>query len=369
MSRDSARRFRALIVLTIWTVFGILAAGQQSLLMRSEGEPTRLWRAFAIQLPGWWYWAAVTPLVLSLGRRLPLERGHWTRRLPAHVGLALALSALHTLLVVVLSVVVFRPLGGEPMSLRVAFLGYLTNRLVFDLLIYGAILGVGYAVEYHDRFRAREVHSARLEAELAQAELHALKMQLHPHFLFNTLNTIGVLTEREPAAAKEMLSLLGDLLRSTLDLAGAQEVRLRQELESLASYLEIERMRFSDRLTVSYDVAPETLEAWVPNLVLQPLVENAVRYAIAPRRAPGRIAITATRADGVLRLRVIDDGPGPGGVPKERAGAGFGLRTTRARLERLYGAKQRFELASGSAGGTVATVTIPYRTGASPDHE
>jgi len=365
MSRARVRRLPALIGLAIWTVLGIVAAGQEYLLLQREGEPLQLWRALALQLPSWWYWAAATPLILALGRRMPLERARLSRTLPGHVGAALLLGVLHTLLVAALWLQLAPP-GGQPVRWSATFLGYFNSRLVFDLLIYGAILGVGYAVEYHDRFRAREVDAARLETELAQAELHALKMQLHPHFLFNTLNTIGVLTEEQPAAAKEMLSLLGDLLRVTLDQAGAHEVRLREELEFLSSYLEIERIRFSDRLTVSFDVAPETLDAWVPNLVLQPLVENAVRYAIAPRRAPGCIAIAAATVSGALRLRVIDDGPGMADAPTAGDGAGFGLRTTRARLARLYGAEQRLEIGSGRAGGTVVTVTIPYRTGATP---
>jgi two-component system LytT family sensor kinase len=362
MSRTDRRINLVLLVPAIWTVVGILAAGQLYLLVGSEGEHISFSRALIIQLPLWWFWAAITPLVIGLGRRAPVDRGRWPRTVPLHVGAAVVIAIVHSIFYVGLNVWLF-PNPAPRADILVLVTNLLYNRLIFDLAMYGMILGIGYALDSTDRLRRRELDSERLETELAKAELNALKMQLHPHFLFNTLNTIGVLVEEDPAGAREMITLLGDLLRATLDQAGVQEVPLRRELELLESYLAIERMRFSDRLAVSFEVAPETLSAVVPNLVLQPLVENAVRHAIAPRLAPGRIRISAARDGDVLRLQVIDDGAGvvPSAV-SARGSAGLGLSTTRARLERLYGARAHLDLAAGAGGGTVATVSMPWRT-------
>jgi LytS/YehU family sensor histidine kinase len=198
---------------------------------------------------------------------------------------------------------------------------------------------------------------------LAQAELQALKMQLHPHFLFNTLHSISALQLKDIAAANRMIARLGDFLRLTLDNAGAQEVPLQKELEFLRCYLEIERIRFQDRLTVSMEVEPQTLDARVPNLILQPIVENAIKHGISPRAAPGRIDIRVKRENGLLRVQVEDNGRGIGGdgrganIIKE----GLGLSNTRARLDQLYGTGYRFDLQNVTEGGLRVTLEIPMK--------
>jgi two-component system, LytTR family, sensor kinase len=192
-----------------------------------------------------------------------------------------------------------------------------------------------------------------------------LKMQLHPHFLFNTLNSISALLHQDPGLADRMIARLGDFLRLTLDNSGSQEVTLQRELEFLKCYLEIERVRFQDRLTVSYDVAPETLDAMVPNLVWQPIVENAIRHAIAPRAGSGRIEVRAQRIGSKLQLQVKDDGPGLSSKQGSNGSKGVGLANTRERLRQLYGDEQRFELGSGSDRGLVVTLEIPFNHSAS----
>jgi signal transduction histidine kinase len=361
MRPRSYRSFSGFLIGAVATLVGIGAAGQLSFITRGEAHPFGFVPALGMELPVWWYWALATPLIVMLGRRAPVDGARRGKAIVVHLGAAFALTGVHAILFALLNAQL-APVGSPQPPLGHLVLAVLLNRFLFDLLVYAAILGIASAVDYHNRFQARAVDAARLESALAQAELQALKMQLHPHFLFNTLNTIGVLTEENPAAAKDMLTLLADLLRATLEQSGTQEIRLAQELELLESYLEIERTRFSDRLTVTFEVEPETLEAWVPNLVLQPLVENAVRYAIAPRSAPGRIAIRARRESGELRLSVEDDGPG---VPSEssRGTTGMGLSTTRARLERLYGGGGRLRLEPAPGGGTVASVTVPFRIG------
>ncbi len=190
-------------------------------------------------------------------------------------------------------------------------------------------------------------------------------MQLQPHFLFNTLHAISTLMHRDVEAADRMLARLSDLLRLTVDKIGVHEVSLKEELEFLRSYLQIEQTRFQDRLTVRFDIEPETLDARVPNLILQPLVENAIRHGVVPRTSPGRIEVTARRWDGDLHLTVRDDGPGiPGGPPgSEGAGRnGLGLANVRARLTRRYGSAGRLELRNHPEGGLVVSVTFPYDT-------
>lgn len=337
------------LALAASTAVGLAAAGQLTALTRGEAHPVSFLRALAIDLPVWWYWGLVTPLVLALGRRAPL-RGGWVRRtLSLHLAALAGLVLLHAGVLSVVSSPLF-PSDGPPLSFGAMFADTLLNRVISDVIVYAAILGIGYAVD-----------TARLEAELAGAELRALKMQLHPHFLFNTLNTAAVLVEENPAVAKDVLGLLADLLRATLDQSGAQEIPLSEELDLLETYLTIERTRFPDRLAVELAIDGRAREAWVPNLILQPLVENAVRYAIAPRSAHGRITIGAHRLGPNLVLTVTDDGPG---VPAGGNGTGLGIPNTRGRLQRLYGSAGRLDLARAPGGqGTVVTVTLPFRAG------
>jgi sensor histidine kinase YesM len=230
------------------------------------------------------------------------------------------------------------------------------------LFTYWAILGVIYAFNYYRKYREHELKASHLETQLAQAQLQALKMQLHPHFLFNTLHAISSLMRKDVEAADSMITRLSDLLRLTLETTGVQEVTLRQELEFLERYLEIEQTRFRDRLTVRMEIEPETLDARVPNLILQPLVENAIRHGIAPRSAPGWIEIRATHDDRMLHLQVRDNGPGLPPDLEAEMKEGVGLANTRARLEQLYGAAQRFDLNNAAEGGLIVSLTLPFRT-------
>jgi two-component system LytT family sensor kinase len=352
------------VVFGLWTCFGLLNASQLYLGLRAEGMEHAFWRMAAWQVLNWWVWAAFTPLVLWLGRRSPFARGNFARALAAHAAAFVALVFVHTALTSLL-MVALNP-WGEASAARPfwsMFWGRLTSQLHFNLLIYGAILGVGYAFDYHRKYREREVRATQLEAQLAQAQLQALKMQLHPHFLFNTLNGIaGLVRESQNKAAVQMIAGLSDLLRYTLESAGRQEVSLREELEFLELYLNIQQMRFPDRLRVRMEIEPETLDARVPNLILQPLVENAIRHGIAPRATVGTVGVSARREDQALELRVYDDGPGLSASPSPAdPGAGIGLRNTRARLGQLYGAGHRFDVRDREEGGCEARLRIPFR--------
>jgi LytS/YehU family sensor histidine kinase len=228
---------------------------------------------------------------------------------------------------------------------------YRPQALIPDLLtgcvVSGLILGLAHA-------RAQQVLAAQLQTELAQAQLEALKMQLHPHFLFNTLNTIASLDMDEQA--RRMLVRLSDFLRLTLESSGVQRVRLAREMEFLSRYLEIERARFGARLTIEIEVDPEARDAMVPTLILQPIVENAVRHGVSAKAAPGKVGVYAKRRNGSLLLSVRDTGPGLHGVLSE----GRGLGITRSRLSRIYGSDARLSLENSAGGGLEAQVEIPF---------
>ncbi|HEU4640978.1 MAG TPA: histidine kinase [Gemmatimonadaceae bacterium] len=234
------------------------------------------------------------------------------------------------------------------------------------LLLLGVAGGIAtYATAWHERLATTFSRLSRdqeeLATRLAEAQLQSLKLQLHPHFLFNTLNTITALIDTDPQGAERMVSGLSELLRLSLRTAGEQEVPLARELEILEHYVEIQQIRFADRLEVSVCVAPEARHALVPNLILQPLVENAIRHGIAPRAAPGHIEVRAGRRDGMLTLSVADDGVGLRAEADIERGEGIGLANTGARLQQLYGEHHRFELGAGRSGGFTVLIEIPFR--------
>ena len=380
LANASRRRLRWLFIIGFWTFFGALNGSQLYIGIRSEGTDAPFGQVFAWQMLGWVPLALLTPVVLWLGSRFPLERPRLARNLAIHAAACAVFYAIHSAIFAVANIL-FSPFYHPPYNFLEMFYGRLMSEFHIDLLIYGAILGTSYAVGYYARFREREVRATQLEARLAQAELQALKMQLHPHFLFNTLNGIaGLVRDKKNSAAVEMIAGLSDLLRYTLDGAGRQEVTLREELEFLELYLGIQQKRFPDRLRVEMTVEPTALEALVPNLILQPLVENAIRHGVSRRAAAGTVGVAAAREGGRLRIRVYDDGPGlrrdaNGNSTTDEAHegsavGGIGLSNTRARLLQLYGDAQSFEVADRAAGGVEATLSLPFRRGgAAPSEE
>ena len=309
----------------------------------------------ALLLPPLLYWLLLLPGVLWLGVRFPLRRGALLLALPVHVAAAALSAALYAGLMVRLMDVLVgsaAPWAGSVADWSVRF--------QFGLLAYSFILSWGYVHEYFTALREREVAVTRLQAELAQAQLRALKAQLQPHFLFNTLHAVTVLIRHDAEAAGRMVVQLSDMLRMTLMDSERQETTLERELRFLRLYLEIERTRFRDRLEVRWDVAPGLDQAAVPTLLLQPLVENALRHGLGPRATPGRVEIAARRDEDTLTLRVTDDGVGLGGNG-DSSGTGIGIPSTRARLAGLYGSRHSFTLEEREAGGVRVTVRIPYR--------
>ena len=351
---------RARSLFLFWTAVGLFFGARpyvNSFLFGVPKDPSPLW--LVGNLADAYYWALFSTPIFWLGLRFRFTRPEWPLSVAVHAlaGLTISLAS------VGFNVLVARALnpGDPPM-----FSAYFRGTFYYDVQWYVVIVGAAYAFDYYRRFRDREVHGARMDERLAEARLEALKMQIQPHFLFNTLHTISELVHEDPDAAERMIARLGDLLRLTVDNAQTHEVTLAQEMEFLEAYLEIQRTRFHDRLEVMLNVEPETRDALVPNLVLQPLVENAIRHGTASLGGQGRILVKTVREDGRLRMEVHDNGRGPQPESRPRQRQGVGVRNTRARLEQMYGPGARLELTHCPIGGTVAAVEIPFRRAAAP---
>ena len=323
----------ALAVVTFFIFLGLANAAMIVARDAYTYRPTAWSDALVLGLADGWTWAILSPLLLWLGRRFPIARRVWVRRviLLAAAGVVLAVLKVQaeSSLIQALSDIAVKAKAVE--------------KFYQSFLVAWIILGVAHAMDYYRRFRDGERAAARLETELARAQLHALEMQLHPHFLFNTLNAISTLMRKDLNAAERMLIRLSALLRQALETVNRQEIPLRREMDFVANYLAIEQIRFGDRLTVRQHVAPDILDAAVPVMLLQPLAENAIRLGIAKHRAPGTIEIEARAADGRLCLTVRDNGPGIPPNQDDLYESGVGLRNTRQRLRQLYGEAHRFE--------------------------
>jgi two-component system LytT family sensor kinase len=357
-SRDAQQQTPWRVILIVGTAYGLLMSAQVHLSSLLGGRTIPWPKAFALQLPIAFAWMLATPGILWLGRRFPLSSRAWPRSVALHL-----LVSFTFVFLLDLAAAWFTPLilDQQPTAALLTRAVRLFVIWIFsDGLLYWSILAVSYAVEHYRRFRERELIASQLETQLAQADLTALKSQLHPHFLFNALHTIGSLVrtgDRENAV--KVTAGLGDLLRRMLEGAAQQEVPLKQELDFIKSYLDIEQIRFRDRLAVTFTVESEVLDAKVPHLLLQPLVENAIRHGIAPHLFAGKLSVAARKLDGRLQLVVRDDGPGAG--DGDGARPGIGLSNTRARLTRLYGQDFTLEVRNLPQGGLEARVELPFQ--------
>ena len=319
-----------LIVALIWTLLALLFGWQLRLDAMYAGRRITASQALVLATAGWYGWALLSPLVIWITRRLGITR----RAIAIHVVLAILL----TLIKVAVTTEILRRAGFSPQST------FSLANIPLNVLTYAAIVG---ATRFIDE-----------RAMLTEARLDLLKAQLEPHFLFNSLHSIAELMHHDVEAADRMLTRLSELLRATLESGGKQEIRLADELSLIDRYLDIERIRLGDRLKTDIDVEPAALDALVPIFVLQPIVENAVRHAIAPRAAGGKIALKIRRSDNELRVDVEDDGPGFAKDAIERVG----LRNTRARLRHFYGGDDRVIIERGTLGGASVRLVLPFRT-------
>lgn len=347
-----------LLTVVGWVLCAAVFATQSHFAGAVRGQPVPWGGAFGAWLVWASAWALLTLPILRLATRVPFERRGLWRVIAVHVPGSVAAAMFNLAFYAAVAPLVGAPGVGADWSATYSRL--LVTTFLPNLAVYWALVGAVQFLRLRQAINERERRHLRLEAQLAEAQLLALKSQLQPHFLFNTLNSIAVLIGDDPAAARHMLQLLCGLLRKVLDNDGSREVTLREELDFIASYLEIEQIRFADRLSYHVAAGPDVMQARVPSLILQPLVENAIRHGVARRARPGRIVISARADGGMLRLAVTDNGVGLGHHVKW----GIGLSNTRARLRQMFGDRHAFDIGDNPGGGAAVTLAIPLQEGA-----
>jgi len=354
-------RHPAARLITIWLAVAVFFSAQNVLVGAARHRPFDwqwdVYHEFVYALT----WAGFSTLVLRAGRRWQVGSDGSGKTIGPHLLVMLALAPTQIVTTYTLHYLGLVLVGRHPGTALLSFLAGLEGGIVWGtltgFLYYWLILGVQAAFVYQRMYRQQQVAAAELQANLTEARLDALRLQLHPHFLFNTLNAIGAFVQADPERAQRMIVRLGDLLRRTLDGGNAPELPLREELEQLGPYLEIQRVRFGERLSLEIEVPGDAESALVPTLLLQPLVENAVEHGVRRTEGPARVRVSARREGDQLRLEVADNGPGAAGGRD-----GVGLGNTRSRLLGLYGDAHRFELRTLSGGGTAVTVDLPFRS-------
>jgi two-component sensor histidine kinase len=341
------RRFA--VITAAWCYFAALLTLNNYIYSKVAGHPVSWWDAAYFPLTTYAGWTIFTPLILFFCERL--RRRHWKTWawIAAHSTFAIVV-----LVLIAMMSIPFTPAEGDLAGVSKTSWHFVSvlfwQSLAWNLWMYWVIVGFFYGLDYYFGERVARIRAAQLEGQLAKAELEVLKGQLQPHFLFNTLNLISSLMHTDPASADDMIGDLGSLLRLSLKSQAAHEVSLAEEMSALELYLNIQRQRFQDTLKVEIDLDPKTLGAKVPHLILQPLVENAFRHGISKRVGEGRLRIESKNGDGILRLRISDNGPG---IADEVANVGIGLANTRSRLERLYGSRAGLQLENTASGFSV----------------
>lgn len=348
-------------IVSIWGGVALFDASQTVVAMRAEGMHHNWTELFVTVLLSWLPWALATPLILRIARQAPLQDSHfrnWTLHLATCAGIGLVSSAWIAWLENLLNPWAKIP-ATQPFVHLWLYKFY--NGLLLFLMLYGFVLAVSYVLKSRERLAFQQTEAARLNEQLSKSELDALRRQIEPHFLFNTLNAIaGLVREKRNDAAVSMIAGLSDFLRRTLEDSGRQQVPLGEEMEFLQKYLDIQKVRFGDRLQLRVDLPRELLHAQVPSLILQLIVENAVKHGIAKRAQGGVIQIGASRANGSVRLKVYNDGPR---LPPdwERTNSGIGIANLRTRLRTLYGDAFELNMQNREPHGVEVIVSVPFR--------
>ena len=358
---------RCALILAFWTVLGLVDIAQLTYQLAAVGRPLIWWRIVSTGMIDWYLYAALTPVILWLAQRFPISGPSWIFRATGHLVLSIV-TALLVITIFALDSAVHRRARGQALNvhrLLVAPVRLQAPPLHASLLGRRRHLAPGGLDPQGPGTRTPR---SQLETRLAQAQLQVLKMQLHPHFLFNTLNAISALVHQNPDLADRMIARLGELLRLTLENADVQEVPLRRELAMINPYLEIQQSRLGDRLAINLDIAPDTMDAQVPNLMLQPLVENAIQRGIATRPGGGRLELKTHRIADRLQVVVRDEGkPVPNGHASDSEAVE--LSNTRTRLQQMYGAGHRFTFEADALGTHVLTLEIPFHQTTSPSRD
>lgn len=360
MASSSAGRVPLRVIFSVATALGFFSAFAAFYFVATFTDKSAAFGLLLTLNLGYWYsWAVLAPGILWLTRRFPFDRRSWKLAIPVHVAGVVVGTSVHVVLACVQRMGTYWLIGESMDTWLHEMQEMLFLNFDWEMMTYWTIVGVGTAMKYMHEARSRELNALQLETRLVEARLHTLQRQMQPHFLFNTLNTISALMHRDVEAADAMIARLSDLLRMSLQRVGVQEVPLKEELDFLSKYLEIEQTRFRDRLTVVFDVQAETLHALVPNLLLQPLVENAIKHGIGPRPTPGQIAVRARINGALLELDVQDNGVGLSAARLTDFNRGVGLSNTRSRLDHLYGSLHRFEFRQPAEGGLLVCIAIP----------
>ena len=360
----SNRVVRLRLIFGVATLLGFFSAFQALYYVTtfddSSHTPPTFLHLLSLNLNYWYSWAILTPVILWLAGRYPLERATWQRAVPVHVVGVFAGTLVHVSLVMLGRLGIDAVWGRtSTMTWQAEFEQMFFLNFDWEMMTYWTLVGLSHALRYHHESQRRALTASQLETRLVEAQLSTLQRQLQPHFLFNTLNTVSALMHRDVEAADAMLAELGDLLRLSFETMDVQEVSLAQELDFLRKYVSIEQARFRERLRVTFDVAPEAEECLVPNLLLQPLVENAIRHGIGPRVEPGHVLVRAARTGDTLELEVRDDGVGVPEAALADLTHGVGLSNTRSRLAHLYGDRHRFVVSRPPGGGLSVAIVIP----------
>ena len=365
--RETKSKWRmALTLFGIWTAVGLVFSFISFLLLANER--TKLSDSLRYNLVHFYLWGLLSILLFQFSRRFRVEFNPLRiRNLVLHFPILLVFAAIHQATQIAIFWYFTLRFRAPYPSLSQCYRSYFGLGFYLDVIIATLIVVAVHAFFYYRDFQASELEQSSLKTRLAEAQLRALKMQLHPHFLFNTLHSISSLVLEDTTKANKMIARLGDFLRLTLDSSDQQMVTLKEEMEFLRCYLEIEQVRFGDRLTVGYEIEPTALSGHLPHLILQPVVENAVQHAIAPRLTPGRINIEAKRLNGFLRVAVTDTGPGSQTASKPADGHGRGLSNVRARLREAYGTGFRFEAENIPEGGLKVVLELPFEGDKRPE--
>ena len=347
----------------LFSLFALIYAIRFYLLYIVSGEPISFFTFLYAQLKVWLAYAVFVPLIIWLGRKCPIEHKNWYWSIPFHILYSINIVVIQTSLYFFIKMLIYPSHKIYPQAVLYFFFSSITVMMV----VYWIVIGVDYVITYQRKNRAQALKTAQMQTQLAQAQLEVLKSQIQPHFLFNTLHTITALMFEDVNSANEMITKLSDLLRLSLDRTNQQEVTLREELEFIETYLDIQKTRFKGRLEVETNIDTKTLDAFVPSMLLQPIVENAISHGISPHKKTGKIRLVSNSINGILSLEIHDSGKGIKSNKDKIFIKGVGISNTIERLKQLYTDEYKFELTNSPEGGLAVLIEIPLRINSSFD--
>ena len=345
-------------ILVVWATIALISASMLYVTLSSQGSDTSFAAVLIVKLIVWLFWGAVTPLIITLGKKFSIAKNNRLKGILIHLPLSIILTSMNILLYAFIIYVS----SDTQTSVLPLFLGLFLSQFEWYFIIYWAIIIVGYAFEYYEKYKDGELASIKLETELVRSQLKALKMQLHPHFLFNTLNNISALVRQgEQKSAISMLAGISELLRIALAQKDEQEIKLETEIDFIKRYLEIEKVRFTNKLDITYDIEKDTLQSYIPGFILQPVIENAINHGLSKKLSARKLEIAISLKDDYLYIHVYNDGPALENDFDIKNSTGIGLSTTVDRLAQVYHEDYKMNIYNHDKGVKVELM-IPFRT-------